>query len=711
MAEHRPAKTEPFRFGVFEIDPSARELRKHGVRVKLQDQPFAVLLVLLEKPGELITKEELQQRLWPTDTFVEFDKGIYNAMKRLRETLGDEAETPRYIETLPRRGYRFIAPVQRRDGGGEQLQLPPTPEATPRLPSTNKLRLLVIATTILVLGSGIGIWKYVLNRRQTAMPPIEVVPLIAMHGMQGAPALSPDGNQVAFSEYEGGKSSGIYTTLIGGEKPVQLTDNPGDYSPTWSPDGRQIAFVRSFEKDMAIYVVPALGGTLHRLYRGPSNGSARLNWSPDGSVLAFSESSANDVRSWIALLSFTDLTTRPLTSPPQRELDEEPAFSPDGSKVVFVRGSVGGGGRDLFVLPITGGEPKRLTFDNSSWSPAWTQDGRDIVFPSARGGVPRLWRISASGGSPQPVTGVGETAFGPSISRKGNQLVYQHFVDGSNIWRINLKNERHPGGSPVSVISSIGANWRPNFSPDGKKIVFDSDRLGYSDVWQCESDGSNCVQLTSLHATSGTARWSPDGRYIAFESQSLDYYEIYVLEVPGGRPRLVPTFPEGDNGAPNWSRDGKWIYFYSTHETGPLQLWKTPFQGGSPVQVTRNGGVYAIESDDGRFLYYSKFEQPGLWRMPLNGGEETRVLDQPAGSAWFDWALATTGIYFINASAEPNGRIEFFDFASRKTTPIFSLQKPFYKPKGLALSPDRTSLLYTQNESPDSYIMLVKNFR
>src|SRR6516164_2784172 len=134
MAEHRPAKTEPFRFGVFEIDPSARELRKHGVRVKVQDQPFAVLLVLLEKPGDLITKEEIQQRLWPTDTFVEFDKGIYNAMKRLRETLGDEAETPRYIETLPRRGYRFIAPVNKPTG----QPLAPTPSTVPPPPAERK---------------------------------------------------------------------------------------------------------------------------------------------------------------------------------------------------------------------------------------------------------------------------------------------------------------------------------------------------------------------------------------------------------------------------------------------------------------------------------------------------------------------------------------------------------------------------------------------
>src|SRR6516165_3296204 len=113
MADYSPAANSPVRFGVFELDPSTGNLRKHGVRVKLQDQPFAVLLILLEKPGQLVTREELQQRLWPADTFVEFDKGIYNAMKRLRETLGDEAETPRYIETIPKRGYRFLGEVHR----------------------------------------------------------------------------------------------------------------------------------------------------------------------------------------------------------------------------------------------------------------------------------------------------------------------------------------------------------------------------------------------------------------------------------------------------------------------------------------------------------------------------------------------------------------------------------------------------------------------
>jgi serine/threonine protein kinase/Tol biopolymer transport system component len=560
----------------------------------------------------------------------------------------------------------------------------------------------------------ITIWRLVRKPAESPLPSVEVAPLIAMQNKQYMPAFSPDGNQVAFVGLDGKQSAGLYTTLIGGERPLRLTDNPLDCCATWSPDSRQIAFVRFFEprNEMSFYVIPALGGTERRLYTGPSNlwfDCNKLDWSPDGSALAFSESTENGHSSRISLLSLTNLTTRLLTSPPNHELDCEPAFSPDGSRVAFIRGSFGGALGDLFVLPVSGGDPRRLTSDNSGGTFSWTQDGQEIVFSSAMGGLRRLWRISGSGGTPRLVAGVGEMASNPSISRKGNQLVYGHAIHSDNISRINLKDERHSLGPPVRVISGRGINWRPNFSPDGKKISFESDRMGYSDIWYCESDGSNCTELTSLHGTSGTARWSPDGKYIAFESLRQQFYEIYVVEVPGGQPRLVPTFPGADNGAPNWSRDGQWIYFYSAHESGPYQLWKVPFKGGSPVQVTRNGGVYAIESDDGRFLYYAKYRQPGVWKMPLDGGEETRVLDQPAN--WYEWELVRNGIYFLNQSVPPHGRIDFFDFATRETTPILSLEKPASFYGGLAVSPDGRSLLYGQNELEDSYIMLVKNFR
>ena len=135
-----------------------------------------------------------------------------------------------------------------------------------------------------------------------------------------------------------------------------------------------------------------------------------------------------------------------------------------------------------------------------------------------------------------------------------------------------------------------------------------------------------------------------------------------------------------------------------------------PFKGGPPVRVTKNGGIYAIESDDRRFLYFSKYEQPGIWRIPLNGGDEIHVLDQPAGLGWYNWALTRNGIYFLTEDP-PNGKIKFFDFATGKAISIFALEKPVGDVGGLALSPDGKSLLHTQRESWNASIMLVKNFR
>ena len=716
-----------YRFGVFEADPRSGELRKNGMRLKIQDQPFQILLKLLERADQLVSRDELRSILWPKDTFVDFDNGLNMAVKRLREVLGDLPERPTYIETVPRHGYRFIAPVEKPNSQAEpeQIRVPdnkvhtpvaePVPTSGPKaqLENSRHARWVIAVAAAIVLLSTFGAWRFV-RKPLAAVPSIEVVPVVALKGNQGSPAFSPDGNQIAFGGYEG-EDGAIYTALVGGDKPLRLTVEPNVCCPTWSPDARQVAFIRFSDDAFSINVVSALGGPEKILYK-TKIGKVRsmcpqLDWSPDGKWLAFGQSTEQWSNSRIVLLSLDDLNIRPLTSPGEPEYDCAPAFSPDGKKVAFARGSVGGLGKDLFALSLAGGEPHRLTFDNG-WgfgALAWTPDGSDIVYSSTRGGLLNLWRVSSTGGEPRPVAGVSAMAYHPSIPRKGHFLAYEHATFTNSIWRVRLKDKAQSLGPPARLIASRGMiNYRPNFSPDGKKVVFESDRLGYSDIWSCDSDGSNCTQLTSLHGTAGTARWSPDGRHVVFEFQSRHYYEIYVVDVPGGRPRLLPTFPDADNGAPNWSRDGKWIYFYSTHERGPVQLWKVPFEGGPPVRVTKNGGVYAIESDDGHYLYFSKLEQPGIWRMSLIDEKEEQVLDHMEGCSWPNWALSPSGIYFIHSIAGELGRLEYFDFHTRTRTPIASIEKFWF---GLTLAPDGKSLLYSRNETQESDIMLVKNFQ
>jgi Tol biopolymer transport system component len=501
-----------------------------------------------------------------------------------------------------------------------------------------------------------------------------------------------------------------------------LTANPHDCCPQWSPDGKQIAFSRADGDGFDFYLVPASGGAEQRVTSWPLEGHhvsavakwravvRCFDWSPNGKSLAFSDGQADKTHAWISLLSLVDSTTRKLTSPPIQHLDYGPAFSPDGSSVAFVRGIAAGVVEDLYIVPANGGEPRRLTFDNAwiNGPPAWTSDGRDVVFASMRGGNWALWRVSASGGTPRPLEGVGIDAVLPTVSPRGNRLAYVQASVRLNIWRLSLKDEKHAEGQPEMIIPDKRGGGRPHYSPDGKRIAFESSRLGYAEIWACDNDGSHCDQLTSLRGTAGAARWSPDGRYLAFEFRPKEHSEIFILEKGDGAPRLFTTLPGADNGGPSWSRDGNSMYFYSDRG-GSFQLWKTQVSGGPPVQVTRNGGVFGAESADGQFLYYSKFEKKGLWRMPLTGGEEVQVLDQPPGDAWWNWTLTPKGIYFLEDSNRATRGLNFFEFATRKTMSIAAVNNTSF---GLTASPDGKSLLYAhyEPESEESNIMLVKNF-
>lgn len=700
------------RFDVFELDLRAGDLLKEGRKIKLQEQPLRVLVVLLQRAGEVVTRDELRQELWPADTFVDFDHGLNSAVGRLREALRDSADNPRFIETVAKRGYRFIAPLAKEEPGSEnQPPLPPVLAGNAPLPSR---RLWIALTVGVALVCSASIWALYRPRPDAQLAKLEVVPLIGLRGYQATPAFSPDGTLVAFRQSDGGKNSGIYAAVVGGEKSLQLTNDTGDCCPTWSPDGRQIAFVRYSGKSFSIFTIPALGGSERRLYRGPDHMGGGLSWSPDGNLIAFSESHDTDpTRAWISALSVSDSTVRQLSSPPPGWIDRSPSYSPDGGRLAFIRSAVAGVSNDMYEMAANGGRAKRLTFDHRpmTGSLAWTSDSREIVFASARGAQMGLWVVAADGCLPTPVAGpVGEAAW-PTIPLKNDHtLVYEQGVGKWDVWQLDLKDAKHPQKAPFALVSEKGDKMRPELSPDGKKVVFESDRLGFWDIWTCNVDGSRCDQITSLHGTAGRARWSPNGRYLAFEFHPQERSEIYLVEVPGGVPRLLPTIPGSDNLSPSWSRDGKWIYFASKRGGEAFQVWKMPVAGGVPRQVTRHGGISPVESLDGRYLYYSKYEQSGIWRMPLqDGGEEHLVLDDIDPGSWPNWALSPQGIYFEKFGKFPHPQLAFFDFADNKTHVLWPLEKD--TGWGLSLSGDGKSLVYIQDQFAESNLMMVRNFR
>jgi Tol biopolymer transport system component/DNA-binding winged helix-turn-helix (wHTH) protein len=700
------------RFGIYEVNLRAGELRRDGAKIKLQEQPFKVLAMLLERSGEIVTREELEKALWSTDTFVDFEHGLNKAINKIREALDDSADNPRFVETLARRGYRFIAPLD----VGAGLALPTRAQQAAPLQRRWAAALGTTALVLVIVGA-IG-YRHVRPAPKAPAPPMRVVPFTSFPGHEVDARFSPDGNQIAFA-WDGEKEDNwdIYVKMIGEEKPLRLTTNPAaDQAPAWSPDGRYIAFRRHTEAEDAIFLVPALGGPERKLHSGksvtPFSSLLPLDWSPDGKYLVYREARPGQLSWNLSLLAIENPEDRrALTSPSgPNAMEYFPRFSPDGLNVAFVRASGPGSGDNIYVVGTAGGEPRRLTFDDAGIDGLdWTPDGAYVVFSSNRQGTYRLWKVRASGGEPEPLAVGQGGASGPSLSRDGRRLAYTQSSGDTNIWRYEVP--RAPGRStpPTKLIASTQFDGGQQFSPDGRRIVFTSTRSGSYEIWVCDRDGSNPRQLTFFGGPdTGTPRWSPDGRQIVFDSTPQGHNGIFVVSAEGGRPRRLTTESSNDCVA-SWSRDGRWIYFASDR-TGAWQVWRMPAEGGRAVQVTKQGGFAAFESLDGKTLYYAKGHSvPGLWKVPVEGGEEMQILPQPAANWWRCWGLTAEGIYFHDASTKA---IEFFSFATHKVTQIVKPDKPPGGARmGLAASSDGRWILFTQVDQEDADIMLVENFR
>ena len=717
------------RFGVFELDTKASELRKHGVRIRLQEQPFKLLLCLLENPGVILSRQELASELWPEGVFVDYEHGLNAAVTRLRQALRDSAENPRYIETVARKGYRFIAPVVEMPVSepttSQELRPEPT-ESGPQPAPSRSARHVWLALGMLMALLTIGLLVILLPSRPSTPEYHSAVPLTSETGAQLCPSFAPDGERVAFS-WDGEKRDNfdIYVKQIGGGAPLRLTNDPRpDLSPAWSPDGRTIAFVRVSPDDTAdVLLIPSLAGGAERRLAHVTAPYAdyldlrMLAWSPDGKWLVISDARSGNASFGLYLLSVKTGEKRRLTLSAVYD-DFDPAFSPDGKRLGFVRHS-SRFGADVYVLQLSRkmeaqGEPKRLTSDGRQVSsPVWTDGGRALLYVRYIGpGRHSLWRIALADSprlEPLPISA--ENAFALALSPHGDRLVYSREINNTNIWSVDL-----PVAHPANKATALPRPWSasgqkdtsPSFSPDGLQVAFHSLRSGWSEIWMANRDGSHPRQLTELKgAVAGFPHWSPDSQRIVFHSRQQSYARLFVLDLPTGRPRPLP-YPAVDDFLSSWSRDGKWIYF-SSRRTGNVEVWKVSAQGGPVVQVTKHGGWAPLESLDGQSVFYTKPDN-SLWRIPLSGGEEQQVLSQATLADGSAFTLARDGIYFIRAASSAGKQsLVFFRFADGRMTTLAGIPGPIEM--GLTASPDERTFLYSQIDHVSSELMLVEKFR
>ncbi len=473
------------------------------------------------------------------------------------------------------------ATVDARQRGAPEVATPPA-----RTPWRRWGFPLAAAGLLAALGA-VG-WRLLASRSpHTSTAPIRIVPFTSDGGLKMFPRLSPDGEKVAYS-WSGPSDDNldIYVKPLGpGAKPIRLTEHPAmDVRPAWSPDGRQIVFGRYLGGGRAaIYVVPALGGEERKLidisgaffagvYIVPS-----WSWSPDGDWLALAEKSPEAAPARIVRLTLATLEKKPLTSPPDGSGgDLSPALSPDGTLLAFVRSGTAAGGRaDVWVQPVGGGEGRQLTTGSDAvpFGLTWTRDGKEILFTEKD----QILRVRLAGGEPEPVAGVGRNTRDPSV--QANRMVYvQATAPPFDIWRLPGRRSRLRERAPEKLIASSGNDSNPVYSPDARKVAFSSDRSGFQNIWICESDGSNPVQVTHFEAHTGSPRWSPDGRRLVFDSVEKGHWNLYTVDAEGGVPRPLTRDPSGGND-PAWSRDGQWIFFDSD-QGGSRQIWKMRAEGG-----------------------------------------------------------------------------------------------------------------------------------
>jgi Tol biopolymer transport system component/DNA-binding winged helix-turn-helix (wHTH) protein len=746
MSDVPPPGSGLVRFGNFELDARSGELRKAGARLGLQEQPLQVLILLLARPGQLVTREELRQRLWG-DTFVDFDHGLNAVINRLRDTLGDSADTPRFIETLPRRGYRFIAPVdgnRRIDQSGSnetaaQADVQPTdiPPATasdtsePRRSrgwfSTGRAARragIAAMSAIVLIVVGIGAWRLRPAPAVEAAP--RVVPLTTLKGWEGHPTFSPDGTQVAFTWGGGkgndpwdGRTMDTYVKIIGSSEVRRVTtSHPGwNLNPAWSPDGRHLAFVRCETGSCQVYLTSPLGGSELKVSDLPI-AYPGIAWSPDSHFIAVGgwAGPGGNERAGIYLMPADAGEARAITRAPAGTFQRAPAFSPDGHHMAYVSCVIDGGwgaGCDVFSVDVDTsftpvGATRRLTTETilSIQQVTWTRDGRSLLYDTeAVPFVNYIWRVAADGTRPPErveLAGFGSSL--PATVPSQDRLAFQRS------WYNNDVYQSTAGHPPRPLVTSTFPEFSPQFSPDGRHVVFCSPRSGDRvEIWVAEADGSGEHQLLrGPNRLQRAPQWSPDGRVIAFDSLGADgHWHVWIIDAEGGQAHQV-VVDAGDQKAPSWSHDGHWIYFWSEQN-----IWRVPVTGGRREQLTQGGTrEFACESADGKNLLYqsSKGEGGALMTVPLAGGPARQVLACVRDTAFI---TGPKGIYYVGCDAGPAPPVNLLDPVSGRSRRLMTLDKIEYRmpPSGLAVSPDGNSVLYVKLGSAGDDLMLIENFR
>ena len=512
---------ERVQFGVYELDPEALELRKHGLPVRLQDQPLRVLVALLERPGEIVTREQLRERIWGKDTFVDFDQSLNKAVNRLREALNDDPAQPRYLETVPRRGYRFVAPVTSSPIQGERG----VPHSREQVPLSNTLARRS-TSSLIAIGSAIGILTiaaWLLWSRRSPVPTLQEPRRTSTSSFY--PALSPDGRLLAYASAPDGGTPHIWIQQASGGEATQLTSGPEfDIAPDFSPDGSQIAFY-SERNGGGIYVVPSLSGEVKLVVAGDNLFAP--HFSPSGGQIVYSTDNG------IFTVPVTGGESVGLPINAEFNAYGRALWSPSGKEILFygARKEPQNQPGQWWITPLTEARPRAARIPSIENNPdlwAWTgteKAGEWILYSTASHDTWKLWRVAMA---PDGAVVEESQLLSSGAGMLGSVTASQQGKIAWNLWTINhsiyeiATNRKGDKSAPTVQLPLVqgGSQRSPSLSHDGKWMSYDSSRPDKPNSILIRDLSTGAEHLADekgrMSADGGETSISPDGSSVLF---------------------------------------------------------------------------------------------------------------------------------------------------------------------------------------------------
>ena len=633
-----------FRFGAFQLDRRSGELRKHGVKIKLQDKPVQVLMLLLERDGQIVSREEIRLRLWSENTFVDFDNAISSAVRKVRDALSDNSDTPRFIETVARQGYRFVCPVHNDEGVSTMIvsatdqALPgQVPEGTTTAITQQRERIgenplngsvgeelsslrqgdatlprrgvawTLLATLIVVIAAIATWWMW---RHQGS--PADANPLsnatfarfTDFPGDKSDAAISPDGKFVAFRADLDGRSD-VWVGQVGTGRPVNLTkDLPEDplvpiQNLGFSPDGSEIwlAGYRGYRPNQRLRLIPLMGGTTRAFLR---DHAVNVAWSPDGKRLVFHTYDPGDP---MFIADSTGANAHQIFSLGPGGHNHFPRWSPDGRWVYFVSGPWESLDMDLWRIASAGGKPERLTYHNADvrWVTPISADTVLYVAPQQDGSGPWLWALDVKRKFSRRISIGLEHYTTVAGTANGRRLVATVSNPTASLWRVPILN-RPVAESDIKALPLPNERaLAPRFA--GDSLFFLSSRGTGDGLWRFQNGQVIEIWKGKDGPLLVAPAISPDARAAAIVLRKQGKLRLHTISGDGAE--FQPLTDAIDvRGAPCWSPDGKWIVTGGNDELGP-GLFKIPAQGGTPIRLPAKPGLNPVWSPDGTLIVYA----------------------------------------------------------------------------------------------------------